>query len=140
MTEPDIRCTADDGTSDSLTPPFSKSVVANVGKYLRNFIRKHFPRKHKFSKIFNMTTLKLSYSCMHNMKSIINAHNRKITTTSNATMNNKSCNCNEKNNCPLRGNCLAVNSLYEGTVTSTIPGYKAKVYAGACEPHFQISI
>ena len=45
---------------------------------------------------------------MPNMKSIINAHNRKITTTSNATMNNKSCNCNEKNNCPLKGNCLAV--------------------------------
>ena len=71
------------------------------------------------------------------MKAVINTHNRKITTTSNATMNNKSCNCNEKNNCPLKGNCLVVNSLYEGTVTSTIPGYKAKVYAGVCEPIFK---
>ena len=32
---------------------------------------KHFPKHHKLSKIFNNNTLKLSYSCLKNMSSII---------------------------------------------------------------------
>ena len=62
-------------------PPFSKNVATNVGNYFLNLIKKHFPKNHKLSKIFNKNTLKLSYSCMPNIKSVINAHNRKVTTT-----------------------------------------------------------
>ena len=69
-------------------------------------------------------------------KSVLNAHNRKVTTTE-IRENIKLCNCNVKEDCPLKGNFLVVNSLYEGTVTSKLPRHKAKVYTGVCEPIFK---
>ena len=39
----------------------------------------YFLPYNKFHKIFNRNTVKISYSCMPNMKTIINAHNQKIT-------------------------------------------------------------
>ena len=43
-------------------------------------IKKHFPQGHKFHKIFNKNNVKVSYSCMANMKSIISSHNKTILT------------------------------------------------------------
>ncbi len=37
-------------------------------------IDKHFPPNHKLHKIFNRNTVKISYSCMNNVKSIISTH------------------------------------------------------------------
>ena len=45
-------------------PPFSQSVKTNIGKEFFKIIEKHFPRGHKFHKILNRNTVKLSYSCM----------------------------------------------------------------------------
>ena len=61
-------------------PPFSKSVSTNVAKYFLDLIEKHFPIRHKFRKLFNRNNLKVSYSCMRNMKTIVNSHNKKILT------------------------------------------------------------
>ena len=57
-------------------PPYSKTVKTKIGKFFLQLIKKHFPKEHKFHKIFNKNTLKLSYSCMPNIKTKINAHNR----------------------------------------------------------------
>jgi hypothetical protein len=59
-------------------PPFCKSVVTNVGRKFLTFINKHFHKHPKLSKIFNRNNIKISYSCMPNLKSIIKAHNSKI--------------------------------------------------------------
>ena len=59
-------------------PPYSKTVKTKIGKFFLQLIKKHFPKEHKFHKIFNKNTLKLSYSCMPNIKTKINAHNRNI--------------------------------------------------------------
>ena len=59
-------------------PPYSKTVRTKIGKFFLQLIKKHFPKEHKFHKIFNRNTLKLSYSCMPNIKTKINAHNREI--------------------------------------------------------------
>ena len=56
-------------------PPFSENVETNIGKIFLKLIKKHFPPGSKLSKIFNKNTLKLSYSCMPNTKSIISKHN-----------------------------------------------------------------
>ena len=56
-------------------PPFSKSVSTNVGKSFLNLVNKHFPPHHKFRKLFNKNTIKVSYSCMPSMKSKIKSHN-----------------------------------------------------------------
>ena len=49
-----------------------------IGKIFLNLIKKHFPPHHKFHKLFNKNTVKISYSCTRNIKSIINSHNAKI--------------------------------------------------------------
>ena len=56
-------------------PPYSKTVKTKIGKFFLQLIKKFFPKEHKFHKIFNRNTLKLSYSCMPNVKTKINAHN-----------------------------------------------------------------
>ena len=42
-----------------------------------HLINKYFPPTHKYKKIFNRNTIKISYSCMPNIKSKIITHNKK---------------------------------------------------------------
>ena len=48
----------------------------NVGKCFLSLIDKHFLKSNPLHKIFNRNTLKLSYSCMGNIKTIISNHNK----------------------------------------------------------------
>ena len=59
-------------------PSYSKTVKTKIGKFFLQLIKKHFPKGHKFHKIFNKNTLKLSCSCMPNIKTKINAHDKDI--------------------------------------------------------------
>ena len=59
-------------------PPYSNNVKSNVGKQFLKLGRRHFPKCHKLNKIFNKNTLKVSYSCMRNISSILTSHNKKI--------------------------------------------------------------
>ena len=56
-------------------PPYSKNVTTKVGKFCLNLIDRHFPPHHKLHKLFNGNNVKISYSCLPNIKSIINSHN-----------------------------------------------------------------
>ena len=76
-------------------PPFSVNVKTKIGNYFLNLVRKHFPPRHKFSKLFNRNTIKVSYSCMPNIKAEIHKHNKNILkkdkkTPSSATVQIKS--------------------------------------------------
>ena len=73
-------------------------------------IKKHFPKEHIFYKIFNKNTMKVSYSCMNNVDSIISSHNKKLL---NPITNEPGCNCRIKENCPLNNRCLITNIVYE---------------------------
>ena len=116
-------------------PPFSKNVCTNIGKFFLNLIGKHFPKENKYNKIFNKNNLKISYSCMKNIKSIINTHNKSILhKTENIT---KTCNCIKKDNCPLDNECLQTNIVYEATITSSTPNQE-KIYFGLCETTFKL--
>ena len=100
--------------SSGTTPPFSKNVSTNIGHRFLALVDKHFPKDHKLHKIANRNTIKISYSCMNSTKRIIDNHNKRILTSSQAndavttaaTEVNKTCNCRQKNACPLAGNCL----------------------------------
>ena len=59
-------------------PPYNKNVKANIGRAFINLIDRCFPANHKLRKIFNRNTIKLSYSCMPNLKQIIDGHNKTI--------------------------------------------------------------
>ena len=116
-------------------PPFSKNVVNNVGKYFLQLIPKHFPNNHKYHKLFNKNTLKISYSCMPNIKSIINNHNKKLLSTKN--QETRKCNCINKQNCPLNNECLTKNIIYKGNITCNLQNYNYKTYYGTSEDTFK---
>ena len=68
---------------------------------------------------------------MQNIKSVTNNHNMKIL-NHNAEIE-ESCNCRNRNNCPLDGKCLAPNIIYESHITSNQLNYKQKIYIGTAE-------
>ena len=116
-------------------PPYSKSVKTNIGRIFIKLISKHFPPNHKFVKIFNKNTIKLSYSCMPNIRSKINGHNKKILQPKPAEPQ-KLCNCLVKEDCPLNGLCLTSSILYQTTIKCSNSKYKQKRYKGICEMTF----
>ena len=118
-------------------PPFSRNVSTNVAKYFLELINKHFPANHKYRKLFNRNNLKVSYSSMRNVKSIVNTHNKKILSKSEDA-NKKTCNCQKQASCPLKGNCLSENTLYAGKVSSNLPNYRPKEYAGISAPPWKL--
>ena len=113
-------------------PPYSKNVATNVGKRFLNLIAKHFPADSKLHKIFNRNNVKVSYSCMPNMATIIKAHNATIS-NSETKPTQKPCNCRQKDTCPLNGECQTENIVYQATVH----GKQTKVYIGLTENNFK---
>ena len=59
-------------------PPFINSVTTNIAQKFLRLVDRHFPKKSKLHKIFNRNTLKVSYSCMPNMSTLIKAHNNRM--------------------------------------------------------------
>ena len=86
-----------------LNPSFSNSVKSNVGKQFLKLVRQHFSKGHKLNKIFHKNTLKVSYSCVRNMSSILTSHNKKILAENEKQYE---CNCRKKDKCPLENNRL----------------------------------
>ena len=102
-------------------PPWNSNLKTNLGRKFLCIVDKCFPKIHPLHKIFNRHTLKLSYSCMPNMKSTIASHNKNIlsnVTPASTQESRDGCNCRNKNECPLEGQCLQTNVVYQATVTS----------------------
>ena len=117
-------------------PPYCMSVSTNVaGSFLR-LIKKHFPKNHRLHKNFNKNNVKVSYSCLPNMSNIIKSHNRKILTTENTEPSTAACNCQKKQQCPLNGNCLQKNVIYQCVVSSDQSEEKS-CYIGCTENTFK---
>ena len=85
-------------------PPFSKSVKSIIGKTYLNLIKMYFPETNKLHKIFNKNTVKVSYSCMSNMSSILSSHDLNVINPYKAQT--YGCNCRIKESCPLQNQCL----------------------------------
>ena len=41
-----------------------------------HLLDKHFGRNHKYHKIFNRNNVKISYSCIDNIKNVISSHKK----------------------------------------------------------------
>ena len=94
-------------------PPYNAGVKTNIGREFLQILDKHFPKRHKLSKIFNRKNVKLSYSCMQNMGSIIASHNKQILKKGTSKKTND-CNCQKGvAQCPLRGNCREETVVYK---------------------------
>ena len=117
-------------------PPFSVNVKTRVGRIFFDIIDRNFPKTHKFNRLFNRNTIKLSYSCMPNMGNIIKKHNEKVLNQNEDETPVKTCNCQRTNECPLNGNCLIKNIVYKAKVSS--PGMSDKCYYGVSATTFKL--
>ena len=99
-------------------PPFNKDVSTSVAKKFLDLLDKHFPKSAKLHKIFNRNNVKVSYSCTENMKSIINPHNKKVTTQN--TVITPPCNCRSKEECPLEDHCKIENIIYKCVASTSV--------------------
>ena len=119
-------------------PPFSVKVKTKVGKYFLNLIRKHFPPRHKFSKLFSGSTIKVRYSCIPNIKAEIHKRNKNtIEKAQQKRPDTELCNCANKELFPLKGQCITKSIVYQANITANIPGYKKKDYLVVSETTFK---
>lgn len=70
----------------------STNVVSKVGKLFLSLLDKPFLPNNKLNKIFRRNIVKIGYSCMLNVKIIINSHNHKIDNFKTITKE-RTCNC-----------------------------------------------
>lgn len=90
----------------------------------------------ELAKLFNKKTVKLSYSCMPNMQSIISGHNKKILRGEKPSLVKKSCNCRGGvEACPMGGRCLTKSLVYKAEVTSR---EEVKEYIGQASNTFKL--
>ena len=83
----------------------------DFGRKFLNLVKTHFPKDGTLGKILNVHTVKLSYSCMPNMRAVMLKHNNKLL-SDNVPPATAGCNC-KKQACPMQGNCLAESIVYE---------------------------
>ena len=113
--------------------PYSSHVKTNVGKTFMKLIVKHFLKNHRYYKIFNKNTIKLSYSCMQNMRNEITKHNNKLLFL-NFEQTTRMRYCRDKASCPMDRNCLQKCFVYQAQVDST---NSRKSYLGSSEDEFK---
>ena len=115
-------------------PPFSYSVKTNVGAKFLHLISTCFPKDHALHKIVNRNTVKVSYKCMPNMKSILSRHNSKILKSNNQNSDPPPCSHRGGTVCPLADKCKTTNVVYKATVTCD---EQIETYTGLSEGPFQ---
>ena len=59
-------------------PPYSRSVVTNVGREFLQIMDKHFPPGNPLHQIFNRNKVKMSYRCTPNLSRQIRRQNSKV--------------------------------------------------------------
>ena len=67
---------------------------------------------------------------MENVSQIIKKHNKRVTKINERPIT--PCNCRDKNNCPMNGNCRVENVVYKCVVSATEKS-KEHVYIGVAE-------
>ena len=117
-------------------PPFSNNVSTNIGRKLLNLLDKHFPPNHKLHPICNCNCAKVSYSCMTNMAATIKLHNSNVTNPpkTDETKLVENCNCRNKSNRPLNGNCPQSCAVNKATISS---GNNRDNYYRSCSTAFK---
>ena len=95
-------------------------------------VKRHFPKENRLHKIFNKNTLKISYSCMGNVASVLSAHNRNILYPKKSEFG---CNCRSKTDFPLDNKCLTPKIVYQADVWKDTNDEK-KFYFGVSETPF----
>ena len=116
-------------------PPFSQTVKTNVAKQFLSLVNKHF-KNTPLNKYFNLSTVKVSYCCMPNIKNIIAGHNKFVLNKVESVQQPaRLCNCRGgQGSCPAGGRCLQESVIYKAQVNNTA---KAATYIGLTANKFK---
>ena len=95
-------------------PPFTSNMKTDFGRKFLNLVQTHVPKDCTLGKILNIHTIKLSYSCMPNMRALMLRHNDKLLGDSEPPAA-AGCNC-RKQPCPMQCNCLIESIVYEAKI------------------------
>ena len=113
------------------------SAKTNIARSFLHQVDIHFPAGHKLHKIFNRNTVKVSYSCMNNVRSIITNHNTRIIKKSQTQATSAdNCNCRNKEACSLKNKCMNKDIVYKATI-STSNKNDTKHYIGMTSSTFK---
>lgn len=96
-------------------PPYCATVKTPIGKLFLKLVKKHFTKSHPLYKILNPKCIKISYSCLSNIKSKITNINRKVLKKDD-NKTEKLCNCRNKARCPVNNKCLLEKVIYKAEV------------------------
>ena len=113
--------------------PLNKSISTNLGRRFLNLVEKPLSKEHKLPKMFNKNTLKVRYGCSQSLTQIINSHNRRVKQTKKEE--SLSCNCRQKNDCPMDGKYLTMNTGYK--CIASVPSKPDKSYLGLSEDEWK---
>ena len=99
------------------TPPFSMSVKTRIGKEFLKIVDSSFPPGNALHKRLNRHNIKISYSCMPNMKVRVSRHNTQLLARDGVQEVEPPCNCS-RIPCPMPGQglCRSKNAVYQATV------------------------
>ena len=104
---------------------FSQNVKTNIARSFLQLVGTHFPAGHKLHKIFNRNTVKVSYSCMNSVRSIITNHNvRMIRKNQPQVISADNCNCRNKEACALQNKCMNKDIVYKATMHQHVKQHK----------------
>ena len=81
--------------------------------------------------IFNKNTVETSYSFMNTISSMLSTHDKNILNPKQISFG---CNCRNRDNCPLDGECLTCNIIYRADITTD---NDHKFYYGISETTFK---
>ena len=121
--------------------PLSFNVKTKVENYFLNLRENHFPPRHKLSKLFNRNTIKVTYSCMPNIKATTHKHNKNtLEKAQQKHPDTQLCNCTNKKQCPLNGQYPTESIVYQANITANLPGYKKKSLPWCIRNNIQSSL
>ena len=102
-----------------VNPSFSESVKNNIGKEFLKLVGKRLPTHRHQQKVWNRNTLKVSYSCMPIIATIISSQNQNLLSSKQEPKTTiPCCNCRNSANCPLNGECRGKADTYKASITS----------------------
>ena len=107
----------------------------NIGRIFLRLIDKHFPLHHKYRKLFNRNNIKISYSCIPNMASVIRNRNTSLLKDPTPT-DIKECNCRRKPECPLDKKYLSGHLVVDASVVR-LDTNEIRHYYGTCKKIFK---
>ena len=80
-------------------------------------MNKHFSEEHQLHKIYNSSTINVSYSGMDNMGTMAKPQNSIL--TANKPQQENNCNCRNHTDSPLTGKCNTKSIVYKATIATT---------------------